>query len=78
MLYHIYQEKLIKVLADIRDQLPEDTKLIQIITRDSVHAAYGWIVARPILANGSSWCFNSFRNGMFSIDGSACSFILVL
>ena len=50
--YLISPERLTAVLAEIRDILPEETKLITTITRDTVHSAYGWIMARPNLADG--------------------------
>ena len=48
----ITSERLTVVWAEIRDKLPEETKQITTITRDTVHSAYGWIVARPTLADG--------------------------
>ena len=50
--YLVSPERLTAVLAEIRDKLPEETKLIMTIARDTVHSTFGWIVARPTLADG--------------------------
>ena len=50
--YLISVEKLTTVLEEIWDKLPERMKLISAITHDTVHSAYGWILARPTLSDG--------------------------
>ena len=50
--YLVPPERLTEVFVEIRNKLPKDTKLISMITQDTVHSANGWTMAKPTMADG--------------------------